>query len=48
MKHVICTRSDPFYPGYEVAYEYDYDDTPEVETPDMLLRCYHDFDDDEM
>ena len=43
MKHVVCySRYNP----NEITYEYDYDDTPEIETPEMLDRCYHDDDDD--
>ena len=42
MKHVICYRNDE---PNDIAYEYDFDDTPETETPEMLLRCYHDIDD---
>lgn len=42
MKHVVCySRYNP----NEIAYEYDYDDTPEIETPEMLDRCFHDDDD---
>lgn len=44
MKHVVCyNRFNPT----EIAYEYDYDDTPEIETPEMIDRCFHDYDDDD-
>lgn len=47
MKHIVCTRTDRFTGEVEITYEYDYDDTPEVETPEMLLRCYHDIDEED-
>ena len=47
MKHIVCTRTDRFTGDVEVTHEYDYYDTPEVETPEMLLRCYHDIDEED-